>query len=202
MSELAARLIRETSFDEVIFDGLDLRRADLGGKELSRCTFRHALLQETRWRGTRIEDCVFEGCDLTRADVTGAALRGARFSGSKLMGIDWSHVSDFPDVSFVDCNLEYASFVGLALRKTRFERCVMTECNFIRVDLRQASIEDGKLTGTRFDDCDLTGASLLRSVGGFVDPRTNRVKGLRISEDAAVALAESFGMKVGGRGRQ
>jgi hypothetical protein len=54
-----------------------------------------------------------------------------------------------------------------------------------------------KLAGTRFEDCDLQSASLLRSTGAFVDPRINKVKGLKIPTDAAVTLAESFGFEVG-----
>ncbi len=196
MIDAAARLLDGDAFEDEVFESLDLRKADLGRKELSRCTFRSSKLAETRWAGARLEDCAFESCDLTRAVPDGMSLRGVRFSASKLMGIDWSRLGNYPDVSFCECNLEYASFVRMALRKTRFEHCVMTESTFASVDLAQSVFDACQLGGARFEDCELKGASFVRSTDLFVDPRTNRVQGLRIPRDAAVRLAEAFGMKV------
>lgn len=46
------------------------------------------------------------------------------------MGIDFTEVSPNPEVTFEDCVLRYASFVGLSLRKTAFLRCSALEANF------------------------------------------------------------------------
>lgn len=185
------------SIEEAEIEGADLVGVDLGGKELVRSTLRRCKLAGTRWSGTRIEDTTIEASDLTRARVDGLGLRGARFVRSKLMGIDWSALSDFPDVSFEECNLEYTTFVGLALRKVRFDRCVMTEASFVRTDLQSAVFDGCRMAGVRFEDCDLRSASMASASDVLVDPRSNKVKGLRVSEDAAVRLAETFfAMKV------
>ncbi len=44
------------------------------------------------------------------------------FNSCKLMGVDWTNIAKFPDVSFEDCDLRYVIMDSLALRKTRFER--------------------------------------------------------------------------------
>jgi fluoroquinolone resistance protein len=196
MTESTARLLAQASFEDELFEGVDAQEALLQDKEFCRCTFRHAKLQLTRWARTRLEDCVFEACDLTRANPAQLGLRAVEFVRCKLMGIDWSRVGDYPDVTFVECNLRYSSFVEVALRKTRFERCAMHEANFLQVDLGQAVFEECQLAGARFDGCDLRGASFSRSLEFFVDPSKNKVQGARVPSETARLLAEFLGMKI------
>jgi fluoroquinolone resistance protein len=196
MAEPNARVLSEATFEDELFEGLDAAEAQLRDKEFCRCTFRNAKLQQTRWARTRLEDCVFEACDLTRALPAQLALRSVEFVRCKLMGIDWSHLGDYPDVKFVECNLRYSSFVTTALRKTRFERCSMHEANFLQVDLGQAVFEECELAGARFEGCDLRGASFLRSLECFVDPSKNKVQGARVPTETARLIAQSFGMKI------
>jgi hypothetical protein len=35
------------------------------------------------------------------------------FMNSKLMGVEWAELGRFPRLSFTDCVLDFASFVGL-----------------------------------------------------------------------------------------
>ncbi|MFO0682793.1 MAG: pentapeptide repeat-containing protein [Sandaracinus sp.] len=191
-----AHVLAGTSFEGERFEGLDLAGADLAGKDFARCVFVRCKLGETRWRSARLEDVEMDACDLTRAKVEGLALRGARFTRSKLMGVDWSGVSDFPDVAFAESSLEYAMFVGLSLRKLSLDRCNLRHASFVRVDLQKARFDGSELEGARFEDCDLRGASLAGTRGALVDPRQNRVQGVVIPEEAALALADLFGMKV------
>jgi fluoroquinolone resistance protein len=193
---VAERLLADDSFEDETFDGVDAQGLDLGHKEFYRCTFRNAKLQETRWARTRLEDCVFEGCDLTRALPAQLALRTVAFKHCKLMGIDWSNIATYPDVSFNACNLRYSSFVAVQLRKTRFVQCTLLEANFLQVELGEALFEACQLAGARFENCDLRAASFARSSDLFVDPSKNRVQGLCIPTESAVLLATSFGMKV------
>lgn len=124
MPEPSALLASEHSFEEQTFVAVDAQSMDLSSKEFSCCTFRQAKLQESRWTRARLEDCVFDSCDLTRVQALDLVLRGVELRHCKLMGIDWSKLGTYPDVSFVECNLQYAVFGELSLRKTRFERCV------------------------------------------------------------------------------
>ncbi|XXX54433.1 pentapeptide repeat-containing protein [Sorangium sp. So ce124] len=184
------------SFDGETFDGLTLERADLSDRDFCGCVFRRSKLGESRWTRVRLENCVFESCDLTKADLTMLSLRGVAFNSCKLMGVDWTNIAKFPDVSFEDCDLRYVIMDSLALRKTRFERCAITESVFAATDLAGAVFEECRFAGTRFEDCDLRNAQFPRSQDLFIDPAKNNVKGARIPLEAAILLAASFGMHV------
>lgn len=184
------------SFEEQVFEGLSLDEADLSDRNFDRCTFRNSKLGATRWRSSRLDECVFEGCDLVRADVTMLALRGVRFESCRLMGIDFATLAKFPDVSFHECNLHYASFASIALRKAVFERCSFTEANFFEADLMEAKLDDCQFTGARFEACDLRKARFLHAKDLLIDPAKNRVAGAKVPLQTAVLLAMSFGMRV------
>ncbi|QRK08791.1 pentapeptide repeat-containing protein [Archangium violaceum] len=197
-SRLARRLAQEEFFENETFADLDLQGCELGGKEFYRCTFLRTQFQESRWRNSKLEVCVFNGCDLTRAQLKGTALRDVRFEGSKLMGVDFTEVSANPEMSFEDCVLRYASFVGLSLRKTAFLRCSALEANFFDLDLSEADFTGTNLAGSNFRGCTLTRTDFSQVSGLFLDPARNRLKGTRVPVETAVSLAQSLGMQVTG----
>jgi uncharacterized protein YjbI with pentapeptide repeats len=196
------RLREEDSFDGLTFTGLELQAAALGGKEFYRCVFENCHLQESSWKNSKLEACVFRGCDLTRASLHQAGLRGVRFEGSKLMGIDWSHVSPHPELAFIDCNLRYASFVRINLRKASFERCAAREANFLDADLTDCDFTGTDLAGSNFQGCTLTGTDFRGASGCYFDPARNRVKKTRVPVETAVLLAQSLGLTVDGHGEE
>ncbi|ABF86515.1 pentapeptide repeat domain protein [Myxococcus xanthus DK 1622] len=194
------RIHEEDSFENETFADLNLQETDLGGKEFYRCTFLNCTLQESRWTRTRMESCVFTGCDLTRARFTETSLRDVRFESSKLMGIDWTDVGTFPEVTFDGSNLRYCTFAGLSLRKTAFLRCTALEMNFIDTDLSEADFSDSDITGSNFRGCTLTKADFGTAQGVFIDPARNRVKATRIPVEAAVNFVQTLGLVVSGYG--
>lgn len=183
-------------FEKQVFEDLALERVDLGKLELTGCVFRRCKLGETRWRHSRLEDCVFEHCDLTRAELMGTSMHDVTFKSSKLMGLDFSHLAKRPSMSFEDCNLRYASFVGLTLRKTQFARCAIRETNFFETDLSEARFDDCVFTGTRFEGCVLRGARFPGARDLFVDPARNQVKDMYIPLETALLLASFYEMRV------
>jgi fluoroquinolone resistance protein len=196
VSRTADDLRAGDSFEDEIFAGLDLAGADLGEKELVRCTFRNMKLSESRWRRARLEDCRFESCDLGRFDPAEMMLREVGFTGCKLMGVDWTELGQFPVMTFTDCNLRYGSFVGLVARKIPFVRCALAEATFLKADLAEARFEDCDLASARFEACDLRGADFAGSHDLVLDPAANRLQGAKIPLETAIALAASFGLKV------
>ncbi|MGK4003523.1 pentapeptide repeat-containing protein [Sorangium sp. So ce1036] len=183
-------------FDGETFDGLTLERADLSDREFYHCVFRRSKLTESRWRRARLESCVFERCDLTQADPTMLSLRDVAFNSCKLTGINWTNIAKFPDMSFEDCDMRYSIMDSLAVRKTRFERCAITESAFAATDLVGSVFEECRFAGTRFEQCDLRNAQFPRSHDLFLDPARNNVKGARVPLETVLLLAASFGMHV------
>lgn len=197
-ADALVRLQQEDAFENETFSGLEFHAANLTGKEFYRCTFENCTAQESRWSKSVLEACEFRGCDLTRAQLAHVGLRDVRFERSKLMGIDFSNVSPNPEVAFEECNLRYCSFVGLSLRKTRFERCMASEANFIDVDLSEAEFDGTTLTSANFRGCTLTKTDFRGAIGVFLEPARNRLKGTLVPLETAVLLAESVGLIVAG----
>ena len=196
--ESAQRLLREDRLDGVVFIGLDLQGAELGGKELTGCIFRQCKLQETLWRGSRLDDCRFEHCDLTRMAPRGMLAHDLRFAQSKLMGIEWTDLGQFPDLGFAECVLDFASFIGLGLRKTGFVDCKICEANFFDVDLREASFAGCDLRGSSFRGCQLNKTDFSAATSAYFDPAANTSAGARISMETAALIAMQLGLHVAG----
>lgn len=191
-------LLAGDSFEGLEFVGLDLQSLDLGGREFTSCSFRGCKAQETRWRGSRLDDCRFERCDLTRMQPRGMLAHDVHFTDSKLMGVEWTDLGQFPRLSFTDCVLDFASFVGLGLRKTGFIRCKIGEGNFFDADLRDADFAGSDLRGTMFRGCKLGKADFSAATGLLFDPTINEVRGVVIPLETAALLAMQLGMQVAG----
>jgi uncharacterized protein YjbI with pentapeptide repeats len=194
------RLAAHDAFEDDEFEGIELERADLGDKTFYRCTFRGARLPESRWAGARLEDCAFEACDLTRMVPKRLAALGVTFTGCKLLGTAWEELSLYPQLTFRDCDLRYASFVRLNLRKTALTGSGLREASFLEVDLGEADFSGSDLTGALFERCDLRKANLSQARGALVDPAKNRAKDARISWESAALLATSLGLRVSDAG--
>lgn len=193
-----AELLADDGCEARVFTGLDLRGHDLGGRELTACCFRGCKLQETRWQGSRLEDCRFERCDLTRMDPLGLRAHDLHFSDCKLMGVDWSGLGQFPRLGFADCVLDFASFVGLGLRKTAFLRCKLAEANFFDCDLREADFAGSDLRGSILRGCKLARTDFSAATSLCFDPAVNDARGARIAIETAVLLAMQQGLSVAG----
>ena len=191
-------LERGRVFEDQVLEGIEASELDLSGKDFVRCTFRKVKLPESLWKGAHLEDCTFEDCDLTRMHPASLALSGVDFRGCKLLGVDWAGVGRNPQVTFEDCDLRYASFVALGLRRTPFLRCKAREANFIDTDLTEADFEGSDLTGCVFNRATLAKTRLAGAQGVFLDPARNRVRDAQVSVECAVLLALSFGLQVEG----
>lgn len=196
MAEDATAIAAGHSFQDRRFEGGDLTGADLGGKDFTACTFKGVRLAQTRWREARVEDCRFEDCDLSRATPDGLGARGVVFAACKLMGIDWSNLGAYPALTFDGCDLRYASFVSLRLRKIAFTGCNLEEAQFVETELAEAVFTDCRLAAARFERCDLRKASFAGSTGLTIVPAGNQLRGTRVPVETALRLAESFGLQV------
>jgi uncharacterized protein YjbI with pentapeptide repeats len=127
---------------------------------------------------------------------THANLSGVRYEDTRLMGVQWSDLGLVPDLGFANCDLRYASFTKLKLPRTAFTDCTIREATFDQTDLAHVDFGGSDLTGTTFARCELNKTDFRRAVGLLLDPAVNRVKGARVSVDAAVAYVQTFGIDV------
>jgi uncharacterized protein YjbI with pentapeptide repeats len=193
----ATRLLSAPSLEDEVLVGGDLTGADLADRELVRCTIKNARLGQTLWRGARLEECAFEACDLSRMNPAGLVARGVTYADCKLMGVEWAELGTFPEVAFRGCDLRYASFVSLVLRKLRLERCDLRDAQLVEVDLAQAVLDGCQLAGARFERCDLRKASFAGTTGlAFDAAQSNKLAGARVPVETAVRMAEALGLVI------
>jgi uncharacterized protein YjbI with pentapeptide repeats len=130
---------------------------------------------------------------------TGLVARGVTFVDCKLMGVEWTELGSFPEVTFRGCDLRYASFVSLALRKLHFERCDLRDAQLVEVDLAEAVFESCKLGGARFERCDLRKASFAGATDLALElVQNNKLAGARVPIETAIRIAEALGLEVVG----
>ncbi|MGH2583639.1 MAG: pentapeptide repeat-containing protein [Dehalococcoidia bacterium] len=162
------------------------------------CTFeRCAFIRCVFYRCSFI-DCRFKTCDLANAQVLNSRFSDMQFTGSKLIGIDWTHAGDstvsklLVSIDCEECVLNYSSFFGMKLNGRSFTRCIAHE-----VDLRNADLTDSNLAGTDFagalfHESNLSRADLTGATTYDIDPRANVVTKARFSLPEAISLLRGF----------
>lgn len=179
-----------------------------------------ALRLEGMLHGARFRDCVFEDCDLRELrlhecefvdsdlltcdlgllDVAGSRFRGVTLEACRVVGVEWSRAHTDTtwqlEVDVKDGVLNFCSFVGLDLRRRRFEGCTVHEALFEACDLRDASFRHSDLAGTQFERCDLRGADLRMARNYAIVAGRNRVEGLRARLPEATGLLSGLGIEL------
>jgi uncharacterized protein YjbI with pentapeptide repeats len=140
-------------------------------------------------------DVLVERCDLSMIDWTGSKLTRVEARACRITGATLAE-SEFDHVRFVECQLDYASFVGARFGRVTFEACQMKEVDFSGADLTGASflqcdLQGADLTGAKLAGADVSSSSLRQVRVGAGD-----VRGLVVSREQAVALAQLFGLVV------
>ncbi|RXQ94525.1 pentapeptide repeat-containing protein [Ancylomarina salipaludis] len=149
--------------EKKLFTNIDYTGKTLRDREFYKCKFVACIFERSDLIGNSFEDCTFENCNFSMTKVKGAGFRNATFKGCKILGVDFSECNKFMfSFSFYDCHLDYSTFFGTRLMKTKFDKCSLKETDFTEVNL-SASI---------FSDCDLTNAVFLNTILEKVDFRT------------------------------
>lgn len=180
------------SFDAEILQGLQMKGAELDETEFYRCTFVGCDLTDASLDRTRFERCVFEACNLSNARLGKCSFLDVEFKVTKLLGVNWTTATRPLSISFEGCQLDYCGFVGLSLRKTRFDECSVREANFSDADLTSAKLTRCDFAGTRFLHTNLSFADFTGATNYSIDPTQNRLKKTVFSLPEAVSLLSYF----------
>lgn len=161
-----------------------------------RCVFAGANLQSADLADCRFVDCRFEDSNLSVARVPGCVLQDVTFTGTKLVGIDWSVVARLSVVAFERCVLDQCAFVKMDLRKCGMRGSRLREAVFEGTDLSEADLRDTDLAGARFTGTKLVKADLRGARNYVIHPVENQVTGLRVSMPDAAGLVTALGVEV------
>lgn len=185
----------QQSFGRTLGEGVELRGVDFEDCTFAACSFAGALL-----RGCSFIECRFDGSNLTGASFIDTRFTECVLTGCKAIGVAWATVgvstlAQIP-ITFSRCQLDDGWFAGVDARGWQFDGCSLRSADFTSADLRGAELSGCELQGARFSDCDLRTAAVLQCTGFALDPRQNKVDGLRVSATEAAQLLAVFGIDV------
>ena len=131
------------------------------------------------------------------AKFNGSTLNDVAFADCKLLGINFSDCGDFMySVVFEKCVLDYCSFMGKKLVKTKFMACSMKNMIFTESNLTQAVFEKVDLNGTLFSQTLLKEADFSTAYNFVIDPALNMVKKAKFSLYGLPGLLTRFDIKI------
>ena len=185
-------------YSEETFTGLDLLGPEPRGRRFDACRFVECRITGTAFRTCAFTECVFEGCDLSNWNVEGLRMVEVSFNRCKLIGVAPGGLKPDPMTSFrfEECVLDYCNLARLKLPKLKMTRCSAREANFERAALSRADLRGTDFSGAIFDQTNLSGADLREARGYAIDPRTNTLKGARLSLPEALNLLTVLEVKL------
>ena len=177
-------LFQEQYYHNSNFKGIRVSGRQLSDKEFVHCTFANCDLHGCTLSDCVFEDCSFSDCDLSVVKIRHSGFLGVKFTGCKLIGIDWTQIKKPIDFQFERCNMNDSVFAGLALSATKFLDCTLTggdfakanlgKCVFDSVDLSGAMFLNTNLTRCLFKSADFSRAKIQNSDLTFADFSTAR----------------------------
>lgn len=176
-------------FESQDFSGKDLTAQVFEDCSFAKCSFKGANLSRARFL-----DCAFTASDLSNSTLTSARLREASFDNCKLLGLQWVSLEALVNPTFKECNLSYGNFIGLSLKKTVFQNCILRETDFSQSDLSESDFQGSDLLNARFKDTVLLKADFRKATNYLIDPTENKVRGARFSLPEAQGLLVGLGI--------
>ncbi|MGV3704926.1 MAG: pentapeptide repeat-containing protein [Arcticibacter sp.] len=167
------------------------------GREFQSCTFVNCDFSNSEFYYSKFMDCTFDGCNLSMMKLSESTVNNVTFRNSKILGVNFSECQDFLfSVSFDSCILDYSSFLGKKMLKTRFIRTSMKEVNFNKTNLSQSLFDQTDLSGALFDATNLTAANLVSAYGFAIDPEHNVIKKASFSQHGLAGLLARYQINV------
>jgi fluoroquinolone resistance protein len=167
------------------------------GKEFDECCFVDCDFSNSHFLNCRFTSCEFEGCNMSMVKFNGTGLNDVTFKDCKLLGINFSDCEDFMfSVAFEKCVLDYCSFMGKKMVKTRFSNSSMKNMVFTDANLTQAVFDRADLAGTLFSQTLLKEADFTTAINYAIDPALNLVKKAKFSLYGLPGLLTRYDIKV------
>ena len=109
------------------------------------------------------------------------------------MGLLFTDMNPFLlEISFVDCNLELASFANLKLKKTTFKNTNLQQVDFTQTDLQGSTFDNCNLQNAIFEQTNLEQTDFTNAINFSVNPEKNLMKKARFSRNNIEGLLEKY----------
>jgi fluoroquinolone resistance protein len=95
-------------------------------------------------------------------------------------------------VRFERCVLNFSSFYGMKMKKTRFMHSVLQETDFTETDLTGAVFDHCDLLNAHFEQTNLEQADFTTAFNYAINPAVNKLKKARFSSSGLPGLLYSY----------
>ena len=166
-------------------------------KEFYNCTFKGCSFRETTFRSCTFQDCTFQDCDLSLIKVNDSSFKTTKFENSQVVGVNWtlaswSKFSISAPVNFLNCAINYSTFIGLKLKEVQITKCVAKDVDFSETDLTKADCSHTDFSNSRFSHTNLTKANFEGAIHYTIDVTSNTLKKTKFSLPEAMSLLYSL----------
>lgn len=186
--------IENAEFEKMTFDQLPS-----GVREFEDCTFRLCDFQGTSITGYQFNRCIFCDCNLALTQWPESQLSQTEFHGCKLTGARLDRLSKFNlSMTFVNCNLDHAVFVGLKIPSTRFESSMLRQTDFSDADMAKSTFLKSDLQDAVFAHTNLERADFRSATNVSPDPDANRMRRAKFDLTQLPGLLRRFDLDVDG----
>jgi fluoroquinolone resistance protein len=183
-----------TEYNERTFKRLACDGEEIVAKQFYDCTFIDCTFVETVFKKCRFVHCTFKTCDLSLAQVPDTAFSDTMFEQSKAIGINWTRAAWgrqgnwLQPIRFVECVINYSTFIGMDLRSITIKQCVAKDVEFSDTNLTQADFRHTDLSASRFVQTNLTEADFTGARGYAIVATLNKLKKTKFSLPEALSL--------------
>jgi len=179
------------------FDKIDFSEKNLPKSSYTNCIFNNCNFFQCDLSGNSFMDCTFIACNLSMVSLTNTSVKNLHFRDCKLVGIDFGKANPFLfSVSFEECQLDYAIFSQLKLKKTVFSHCSLKEAEFENSDLSMVVFKECNLWGASFIQTILEKADFTTAINYAFDPEKNRIKKAKFSLPAVTGLLSKYDIEI------
>jgi fluoroquinolone resistance protein len=187
----------QPNYDDTTFDKLTCTDTTFHHKEFQDCVFRNCNFSGSQFTRSKFIDCAFEECNLSMTGFDTSTLNGVIFKGCKLLAVNFSKCEDFLfGVGFENCILDYGSFAGKKMVKTRFKRSTLKEVSFSGSILTGSVFDECDMSETVFNRTDLSAVNFSTAYNFIIDPELNILKKATFAISGLQGLLMRHGIKV------
>lgn len=189
---MPASYIKDSTFEK-----LNFQNDQLLYREFENCKFVNCFMSEMDLSNLKFVDCQFSSCNLSLSKLNNTTLFNVTFSDCKMLGLHFEDCNDFGfSIAFDHCQLDYASFYKLKIKKTVFNTCQFKEADFTECDLNHATFTECNLLLARFDHSNLEFADFRTSYNYSINPQLNKLKKAKFSLVGVVGLLDTYDVVV------
>lgn len=163
-------------------------------KEFYECKFEKVTFLN-HIRRAMFTDVIFENCDFSNIDMHECVFRRVIFNKCRLTGIDLTQ-GTFESVLIQNSLGQYANFSSSKIKESSFVENIFRDSAFTMCKFSHVEIEQCDFNKAEFNDTKLAGLDFSTSDISNVMFDVNRLQGITLNEEQALACAKLLGINV------